>query len=329
MPREANQKSKLLYLMRILLERTDENNTLNASELVSALAAYDIQATRKTVYNDIETLRQFDIDIELQRGKDGGYYAASRDFELAELKLLVDAVQSSRLITDKKCGELIGKLSKLASVTQARQLKRQVYVDGRAKGFNEAVYYNIDAIHDAINQCRKISFRYFDYNTKKKRVYRRDGERYIRTPLDLCWHDDKYYLVTYSAKHGDPFASYRVDRMSDVQMLDDPADIFDRKGFSITEYAKSMFGMYSDETVRARLAFDDGLVSVVLDYFGGNTSMTPFGEGRFLIDANVSQSPVFLSWMFGFGKRAEILAPDSLREAMRELLAINRQIYED
>ena len=327
MPRSSNQKLKPLYLAQILLERTDENNTLTAQGLIDALAAYDIPANRKSIYDDIESLRQYGLDISIRRGSDGGYFVAARDFELPELKLLVDAVQSSRLITGKKSRELIKKLSKLTSTNQAKELNRHVHISGRAKTLNETVYYSIDAIHAAINAGKKISFKYFDYNTSKKRVYRRNDQAYVRTPIAMCWNDDKYYLVAYSPKFDDPFANYRVDRMASVEILDEKADEYDKKAFSITEYIKRAFGMFSGELVSARLAFDESLVSVVLDHFGADTRMTSMGGGKFQITADVSASPVFIAWMFQFGDRAEILAPESLRDEMRSLIATGNNIY--
>ena len=327
MPRSSNQKLKPLYLMRILLERTDEDNLLTAKELCEALTSYDIPASRQSIYSDVETLQKYGVNIVLKPGKGGGYYVASRDFELAELKLLVDAVQSSRLITGKKSQVLIAKLSALTSTAQAKQLNRQVWVSGRAKTLNETVYYSIDAIYDAINDGKKIFFKYFDYNIKKKRVYRKNDQAYIRTPVAMCWNDDKYYLITYSPQHVDAFAAYRVDRMASVEIMDDDADAFDRKKFSIADYIKRTFGMYSGEIVRARLAFDESLVSVVLDHFGNDTTLTDIGGGRFSITAEVSNSPVFLGWIFQLGGKAEVLQPQGLRDAMREMIANVSRAY--
>lgn len=325
MPKSGSQKLKLLYLMRILVERTDEENIMTAQEIIDALAAYGIKAERKTIYADIELLRQFGMDIELRRGKAPGYFVASRDFELPELKLLVDAVQSSHLITNKKSEELIQRLSGLASVSQAKQLNRQVYVAGRAKAFNENVYYSIDAIHAAISDGRKISFLYFDYSISKCRVYRKNKESYIRTPVTLCWSDDNYYLITYSPKYQDSFTHFRVDRMNDVCMLDDPADEYGK--IDMAEYTKRMFGMYNGDTVKAQLVFDNSLANAVLDHFGRETHLTAHGQDRFTVSVDVSESPVFLAWMFKFGSRAEILAPGSLRKTMRELVEENEKTY--
>jgi len=327
MPRSTNQKLKMLYLMQTFLEHTDENNALTAQGLINALAAYDISANRKSIYNDIEALRKYGLDITLRNGKNGGYFLSTREFELAELKLLVDAVQSSRLITGKKSRELIKKLSKLTSANQSKHLNRHVYISGRAKSLNETVYYSIDTIHTAINEGNKISFMYFDYSINKKRVYRRNGQVYVRTPVAMCWNEDKYYLVTYSPKFNTPFGSYRVDRMATVELLNEKADDYDRKAFSISNYINQTFGMFAGEVVTAQIAFDISLVSVILDYFGSDTRLTDIGGNRFSVSVDISASPVFLSWVFQFGEKAEILAPESLRFAMREIIKTGSGIY--
>jgi len=327
MPRSSNQKIKTLCVARLLLESTDENNTLTADQIMAELHAYSIPAERRSVYDDIEALKQFGLDIEHRGGKDGGYYIANRDFELPELKLLVDAVQSCRFITEKKSKELIEKLSKLTSAEQAKQLNRQVFISGRAKALNGKVYYTIDALHAAINAGKKISFKYFDYNIRKRQVFRRRGEAYTRSPVAMCWNDDNYYLVTYSPKHDDPFATYRVDRMADVTVLDESADEYDSRKFKISDYVKQTFGMYSGEVVKATLEFDETLVSVVLDHFGSDTRLTPADNGRFTINVEVSNSPVFLGWMFQLGNKAEILEPQCLRGAMLEQGDSVREMY--
>lgn len=328
MPRISNQKLRPLCLMRIFMEQSDEANFLNASQLAAALAAFGISAGRKSIYNDIEALRQFGMDIQLRYGHGGGYYLASRDFELPELKLLADAVLSSRLITGKKSRALISKLSRLTSAPQAKQLHRQLYISGRAKTINETVYYSIDTIHAAIQSNKKISFKYFDYNIEKERVYRRENTAYIRTPIAMCWNEDKYYLITFSPKFDNPFGAFRVDRMAFVELLEEDADAYDDKAFHISDYVRRTFGMFAGEVMDAELRFDESLVSIVLDHFGMDTYLINLGNGHFCIRAAVSASPVFLSWIFQFGEKAEILAPESLRKAMRDMLAISKEIYD-
>lgn len=320
-----NPKMKLLYLMKIFLERTDEEHALSMQEILNALAEFRIKAERKSIYTDMELLRQYGLDIEMVKTKTVKYYISSRDFELPELKLLVDAVQSSHFITAKKSNELIKKLSALASVHQAKQLKRQVYLAEQAKPLNESIYYNVDAIHTAINEKHKISFQYFDYNVDKKRVYRRDGELYIHTPVALCWNDDKYYLICYNTKYDD-FTHYRVDRMNKVEVLEEKAEKIDNKRFSIAEHTKKNFGMFGGELTQATLRFDNELVNAVLDKFGTDVLLSKKGE-QFEITVEVSNSPVFLSWIFQFGEKAEIIAPEGLRLSMKESIEKVRGKY--
>ena len=318
MPSSPKQKMKLLYLMQILLERTDEDHPITVPALIRALAEYDIAAERKSVYSDLELLRQYGLDIETKKSKTYGYYIASRQFELPELKLLVDAVQSSRFITNKKSTELIQKLASLTSRQQAKGLRRQVVTAERPKAINESVYYSIDTIHLAIHDGLKINFKYFDYDLTKERAYRRDGAVYHLTPLALCWNDDKYYLICYNAKY-DSFNHYRVDRMSAVSICDEPADKLDRGRFNVAEHVQSLFGMYGGEVCRAKLWFDQSLINTALDRFGIDVPLHKAGEG-FEVTAEISASPVFLGWIAQFGDKAEIIAPDSLREAMRALV---------
>ncbi|MCL2843275.1 MAG: WYL domain-containing protein [Oscillospiraceae bacterium] len=325
MPSAPNQRLKLLYLMKILLERTDEETPFTMAQVISALAEYGIQAERKSLYNDMELLRQFGLDVQTCKSKSVGYYIGGREFELPELKLLVDAVQSSRFITAKKSGQLIQKLSALTSVQQAKRLNRQVVTAQLPKPLNESIYYSIDAIHEAIGGRRKICFQYFDYDTKKKRVYRRGGEAYSQTPVALCWSDDKYYLICFSAKY-DGFAHYRVDRMSHVTVSEVPGDSFDRTQFHVGEYTKRLFGMFGGTQMTAKLRFDQSLVNAVLDQFGADLPLYQTGE-HFEVTVEVSNSPVFLSWVFQFGHRAEILAPAELRASMATLLSEHINLY--
>jgi predicted DNA-binding transcriptional regulator YafY len=308
---------KQLHLLRILERLTDEDHDITMAQIIEALAELGCKAERKSVYDDLALLKGFGIDIEMRRSRSFGYYLASRQFELPELKLLVDAVQSSRFITQKKSRELIDKLAGLTSVHLASQLQRQVYVADRPKAQNESIYYNIDGIHNAINANRKINFKYFDYDLGKKRAYRKRGDAYTMTPMALCWDDDKYYLVCFNAKYDD-FTSFRVDRMSGLTVSDDPADRIDRKRHDVAKFIKQRFGMYSGPVALARLRFDSELVNVALDRFGANVRLEPDGDG-FIVEAEVAMSPVFLGWMAGLGDKAEVLAPASLREAMAEL----------
>ncbi|MCL2546161.1 MAG: WYL domain-containing protein [Oscillospiraceae bacterium] len=326
MPASPNQRAKLLYLRKILLERTDEQTPMSMPEIISALATYDVHAERKSIYTDLEILRQYGLDIEVTKGRIPRYYIGHRHFELPELKLLVDAVQSSRFITEKKSEELISKVAAFTSHPQSAALKRQIFVTGRPKSFNEQSFYSVDKIHEAINTGMKITFKYYDYNVKKKLAPRKNGALYEVTPVTLCWDSDKYYLVAYNAENKE-LRNYRVDRMGSVELSEHKAD-FDRSKFNITRYAKQTFGMFSGEVVRATLAFDNSLVNVVLDYFGMDAKIIPKDNGRFEVSVDVAVSPVFLGWMFQFGDKAKIVSPDSLVGSMRELIKSNTAMYD-
>lgn len=325
MAKSENQKLKLLYLQKIFLEETDEENLLSIQDLINRLEKLGIKAERKSLYDDIECLRRFGLDIQSRRSKTNGYYVEQRTFELPELKLLVDAVQSSRLVTHKKSRELIAKLASLTSNSYAKGLKRQLYVAERSKTFNETVYYSIDNIHTAISENKQILFKYFYYDINKKRVYRKDGQFYRETPLSLCWADDNYYLICYNNKY-DGLVHYRVDRMDRVQVAEEEAECFDETRFNVAEHAKQSFGMFSGELVQATLEFDRQLVNNVLDRFGGEVIMQPHGD-RLRIHVNVSNNPVFLSWMIQFGELAAIIAPQSLKEALLDLMVRHRANY--
>ena len=215
MARSANQKRKLLLLQQLLLEQTDEDHPLTVAEIIARLEQQGIAAERKSIYDDMEALRALGLDVQSRKGKAPGWFVGERTFQLAELKLLVDAVQSSRFITQRKSRELIGKLESLASVHQARQLQRQVYVAGRVKSMNESVYYNIDKLHTAISTHRTITFKYFEYNVRKEKVFRREGRRYVVSPCGLIWDDEKYYLAGYDHRSGE-MRHYRVDKMTEI-----------------------------------------------------------------------------------------------------------------
>jgi len=326
MPTAPSHRAKLLYLKKVLLEKTDEQNPITMQEIISELAEYNIHAERKSIYNDLKILREYGLDVEIIKSKVRGYYIAHRQFELPELKLLVDAVQSSRFITEKKSEELIAKLSSLTSQAQAADLNRHIFVTGRPKSVNEQSYYSVDAIHTAVNGGKKVTFKYFDYDVHKNRVFRKDGAVYEVTPITLCWDSDKYYLVAYNAEHNE-LRNYRVDRMSDVTISDINGDYFDKNQFNAAEHIKGMFGMFGGEVIRAELAFDNSFVNVVLDYFGKDTKITPKDDGIFEIIADVTVSPVFLGWIFQFGGKAKILSPDSLVDAMQEMIEANSALY--
>ena len=297
MPRSANQKLKLLCLCRILWERTDEDHPLTVPELIQALEAWDIKAERKSIYDDMEALRTLGMDVQSRKGKSPGWFLGERTFQLAELKLLVDAVQSSKFITQRKSSELIRKLESQASVHQARQLQRQVYVDRRVKSMNESVYYTIDKLHTAIANRKAVTFKYFEYNVKKEKVFRREGKRYTVSPLGLIWDNENYYLAGYDHRSCE-MRHYRVDKMAELAVTCLP------------------------------LEGADGGLGVVLDRFGRDAILVPDGEEHFTVTVPAVVSPQFLGWVFGLGDGVQILRPDWAAEELKRQLAAVAALYQ-
>ena len=233
--------------MKMLTENTDEDNTMTINDMIAELHRYGISAERKSIYDDLEALRHYGVEIATHKSRTTDYYVASRLFELPELKLLVDAVQCSKFVTHKKSEELIKKLESLASYRQAQSLQRQVYVSNRVKTINESIYYNVDRIHTAIAEHKKVTFKYFDYDINKEKVFRKIGDKYIVSPYALTWDDENYYLITFSTKYND-FVHYRVDRMTDIEIIDEQRDLLpDREHFDIAEYTKKVFNMFGGE----------------------------------------------------------------------------------
>ena len=317
MPKASSQKLKILYVMEFLLRNSDEEHPVSISQIADYLEAHDIPAQRKSLYDDIEALRKYGLDIiQTNRGKVYGYYIASRDFELPELKLLVDSVQSSKFITRKKTSDLIRKIERLASIHDAHLLQRQVYVHNRIKTMNESIYYNVDAIHNGISQNRKIKFKYFDLTVAKERSYRKDGEFYVMSPYALTWDNQNYYLVAFDSDAG-IIKHFRVDKMTDISMIDEPRDGQEAyKALDMAEYSKSIFGMFSGKPEPVRLRFNNQLVGSVLDRLGHDIMLIPDGDDHFTVTADVVVSPQFFAWVFGFGDMAQILGPNEVKDRM-------------
>lgn len=317
----SSQKLKLLYLMKIFIEQTDEEHTLTMNEIIAELSRYDIRAERKSIYNDMELLKEYGIDINCKKSKTFDYYVGCREFELPELKLLVDAVQSSKFITKKKSNVLIKKIGSLTSRHMAKQLQRQVYVADRVKAINETIYYNVDALHNAITQNRQVSFKYYEYTIDKKKRYRKNGEDYIVSPYALSWVDDNYYLVSYYAKYDDQFTHFRVDRMTDIRIKDekrvDVKDITGEKELNIAKYTRQIFNMFTGETERVDIRFHNSLINVVIDRFGEDVLITGNDDEEFIISTDVAVSPTFIAWLFQFGDKVKILSPKRLAQEMK------------
>ena len=317
MPKSDNQKLKIFYILDYLQKNSHQEHPVRAAELLSMLERqHNIVCDRKTVYSDIAALQDYGVDIVSIPGKNGGYYIASRNFEIPELKLLIDAVQSSRFLTEKKSRELIEKLCNQCSIHDARLMRRDVLVSGRVKSMNETIYYNVDAIQDAIADNRQITFRYFDFGLDGKRRYREKD--YQASPYGLCQDHENCYLLAPSPRHG--ITSYRVDRMTDIQQLSEPrTPCPELTGKALVEHANRLFQMYSGDAVDVKLRFHRSLVNVVIDRFGRDTMLIPDGEEHFVFTVKVAVSPMFLSWVIGFGAKARVLYPQSVIDACKTL----------
>ena len=317
MPKSSNQKLKLIYLMKIFLERTDETHSITMPEIIDALAAYDISAERKSLYNDIENLRVYGLDvIGTQEDRTYSYHIGNRQFELAELKLLVDSVQSAKFITAKKSNELIKKIEGLASKYEASQLHRQVFVAGRVKTMNESIYYNVDRIHTAIAENSRITFQYFQWNVDKKMELRHDGALYEVSPWSLSWDDENYYLIAYDSNEG-IIKHFRVDKMLYIKSNGKGREGLQAfKSFDMAAYARKMFGMYGGKEEWVHIECDNSFAGVMIDRFGKDVSMIRLDDKHFVVNVEVAVSRQFLAWIIGLGEGVTLAGPQNVVEMM-------------
>ena len=322
----SHQKLKMMYLAKILMEQTDEEHTITVPEMIAELSKLGISAERKSIYDDLEYLQLFGLDICSNKTRTTNYYIASRDFELPELKLLVDSVQASKFITRKKSMELISKIEKLTSHENAKKLQRQVFITNRVKTVNEQIYYNVDKIHEAIAANKQITFKYFNLDVNKKKVYRKDGGLYTESPVALTWDDENYYLITYKEKY-DNYTHYRVDKMEMIEFTEEDRILSD-KPFDLSTYSKTLFQMFSGEETDVSIEFDNELVGVVFDRFGTDIPIVKKDENHFICHVKVAVSPHFLSWIMSFGNQAKIISPDQVVEELYQLARDITEIYE-
>lgn len=309
MAKSSLQKLKILFLMKTLLEQTDEHHPMTVKDIMDVLAEYGIIVERKTVYDDLETLKIFGLDIVNRRLKPAGYYIGSREFELPELKLLVDAVQSSKFITQKKSAELIKKLEGLTSVHEAKELQRQVVVENSVKSVNEAVYYNIDKIHKALSEEKQITFQYYEWTVAKEMRLKRDGAFYQISPWGLLWKDDNYYLIALDEKSG-VVKHYRVDKMLKIHIEEEKRngqEIFGE--FNVAQFAARTFGMFGGREETLTLEFENRYVGVVIDRFGQDVMLYKRDEEHFTAVLRVNVSHQFFGWLTGIGAGAKIISP--------------------
>ena len=320
MARGENQKLKLAYLTRIMLEKTDEEHGLTLAQIIAELEARGVTAERKSLYNDFADLTD-KLGIEIikeQSGRDVLYHVASREFELAEVKLLIDAIQSSKFITEKKSRDLIKKMKSFVSEHQASQLSRQVYVQGRAKTMNESIYYNVDDLHKAIGENKKISFKYYRWNVQKKLEERNHGIVFTVSPWALTWDDENYYLVAFD-DYDQKIKHYRVDKMKQIELLDEKrAGKEEFKGFDMAAYSKMNFGMYNGRKETVKFEFNNYMVGVFLDRFGKDISIREIDEKNSETRVEVAISPQFFAWVMSLGDEVKLTGPDAVVEEMKE-----------
>jgi len=332
MPKGNNSKLKLSYLAKIMLEQTDEEHGLTLPQIIEELERYDVTAERKSIYADFADMQdKLGIDIIQQKvGRETYYYVGARDFEVAEIKLLIDAIQSSKFITEKKSNELIKKIKGLVSKHQAAQLQRQVYVHGRIKTMNESIYYNVDTLHAAIAKNSKIKFRYCGWYTNKKLVPLHNGDFFVVSPWALTWDDEYYYLVAYD-QLSESIKHYRVDKMVQISVLEEKRDgktFFD--SFDMAVYSKVNFGMYHGEVKKVHISFPNYMVGVFIDRFGKDIAIHPAeGENRSRIAVDIAVSKQFFGWIASLGRWVKIEGPEDVVAEMREFAEKLAAVYQE
>lgn len=329
MAQGENQRLKMLYLVKIFSEETDDEHGLSLKEIASRLNSYGVTADRKTLYNDFENLRTFGYDIITeQKGRDLLYHMGKRTFELPELKLLVDSVQSAKFLTEKKSNQLIKKIESLGSIYDAKHLQRQVLISGRIKTMNESIYYSVDILHEAISRNKQVRFHYYQWNVQKRMELRKNGMWYQVSPWGLMWDDENYYLVAFDAED-QKIKHYRVDKMLHISISsDDRIGNNQFKEFNLPKYTKSLFGMYGGELTRITIEGRNDLVGVVIDRFGKDIIIQPKGDQHFTAQVNVAVSRQFFGWMFAIGRELRIVAPESIVNRMREEIDIFKHEYD-
>jgi len=328
MPKGTNQKFKLYYLSRIMLEKTDDDHMIDMSEIKTALEAYGVTADRKSLYDDLEALRVLGVDVIGEKvGRNYYYHVGGKQFEIAELKLLVDAIQSSKFITEKKSKELIKKLTDMASHYEATQLKRQVVVQGRVKTMNESIYYFVDDVHRAIAENKKIRFEYMKWNEQKKMVRRKDGS-YTVSPWALTWDDENYYLIAFDEEAG-CIKHFRVDKLKSIEVLDELREGKEEfKAFNLAKYAKMSFGMFGGKSTKVKITFDNEMAGVFIDRFGRDISIYPADKkGWSEITVDVAMSDQFLGWIFALGPKVKILSPEDVVDRYKKELNEMVKLY--
>ena len=314
-----HQKLKMLILAQLFLSKTDDEHGLTMAEIIENLKMEGVNADRKTLYTDIEELREFGMDIIAEKkGKNFFYHIGSREFELPELKLLVDSVQSAKFITDKKSKELIKKLESLVSIYEGKKLQRQVVIAGRVKTINENIYYNVDQIHEAIGKECQIEFQYFQWNIHKEMTLRKNGAFYQVSPWALMWDDENYYLVAYDDQEK-KIKHYRVDKMLHVSVIEKRRQgEEDFKEFDMPHYTKSLFGMFGGKETQVTLMAENEKIGILIDRFGKDIPISKVDDQHVKTTVNVAISNQFLGWIMSLGDGIQVLGPESVVASMKE-----------
>lgn len=317
---DIDAKLRPLYLLQILKERTDEDNYLTTTQLCSILKqSYGMNTHRTTIKGDIEVLQKAGFSVDERRSTQNQYRYIERDFEIAELKTIIDAIASSKFLTEEKSNNLIKKVTALAGINKARDLKRNVVVDGRGKIENKQIFYIIDTINDAINQRKKIKFRKIEYNVKKERVLHHGGETYTFSPYSLVWDGDNYYVVGYSDKYK-TIGSHRVDRIAEQPTILEESAVPQPAGFDVSKYVKTTFRMYNAPRKEVELLCDNGVMDAIIDRFGSDVTTYAGDLQNFRVIEEVAVGKVFFNWIFGFEGKVRIKAPEEVKEQYRQMV---------
>lgn len=319
MPKGSNQKLKLFYLRKIMLDETDDEHGLTMPEIIEHLRKYEVSAERKTLYEDIKTLSDLGVEVICEKtGREYRYHVTGRDFELAEVKLLVDAISASRFISGKKTSVLIKKISSLVSKYEAQSLRRQVYLSGRIKTMNESVYYNVDAVHRAIFEGRRIHFKYCAWSTSGKLVPRYGGKIYEISPWALSYNDECYYMIGYDSERK-AVRHYRVDKMMGISVTDIPRDGREAiEKIEIGTYVTQNFGMCGGEVRRLRIRMPESKCGIFIDRFGKELNFVKVDEGIVETSVTLAVSRNFYGWLFGLGSDVSVAGPASVVEDIRK-----------
>ena len=311
-------KNRALYIFKYLWDHTDEEHPATTADIIQYLASIGISTTRKTVAEDAAELQNSGFDVIWNRSRQNEFFIGSRHLELAELKLLVDAVRAAKFISPKKSKELIGKVTELASPYQSDALKRSLFVDGKVKTSNESVYYAVDTLHEAIQKQKTVAFRYIEYTPQKKKAYKHGGQVYLLSPYDMVWCNDAYYVCGFSERHG-KVVTFRIDRMHRPALSEQPYHP-KPEGYNISEYCRQVFSMYDGARCTVKLKCENDLMDDIIDRFGEQVQTAIFDSDHFTATVEVSVSPTFYAWIFTYGGQIEILSPVSVKQEYAEQL---------